>query len=204
MGGIAIYFLLVAVFSTFLYFTQLQMVADLNVSQDEQTVVFARINTIAQTATLILQLVLAGHLIKRLGVAFTLTLLPLTVILGFVGLAIVGSLAALTAFEASFRAVQRAIMRPARETLFTVVSREEKYKSKAATDTFVYRTGDVLGAGWDAVIARIGSLVALASFAIPLAVVAGGLGIWLGRAQGKLVSERQAAAKPREEKAALV
>jgi ATP:ADP antiporter, AAA family len=38
-------------------------------------------------------------------------------------------------------------MRPARETLFTIVSREDKYKSKAFIDTFVgvSRIGDVAG-----------------------------------------------------------
>ena len=54
----------------------------------------------------------------------------------------VGSLAALIVFEATFRAMQRALTRPARETLYTVVSREDKYKSKAFIDTFVYRGGD--------------------------------------------------------------
>ena len=63
----------------------------------------------------------------------------------------VGSFAMLIVFDAAFRAMQRAITRPARETLFTVVSREDKYKSKAFIDTFVYRGGDLLGAwteGW--------------------------------------------------------
>ena len=49
-----------------------------------------------------------------------------------------GRFAALIAFEATFRAVQRGIMRPARETLFTVVPRADRYKSKAFIDTFVY------------------------------------------------------------------
>ena len=83
---------------------------------------------------------------KRFGVAVALALLPVVVSLGFVGLALAGSFAVLIVFEATFRAMQRAITRPARETLFTVVSREDKYKSKAVTDTFVYRGGDVLGA----------------------------------------------------------
>jgi ATP:ADP antiporter, AAA family len=37
--------------------------------------------------------------------------------------------------------------RPAREILFTTVSREEKYKAKSFIDTVVYRGGDVVG-GW--------------------------------------------------------
>jgi AAA family ATP:ADP antiporter len=34
------------------------------------------------------------------------------------------------------------IMRPCRDTLYTVVSREEKYKAKSLIDTFIYRGGD--------------------------------------------------------------
>jgi hypothetical protein len=52
--------------------------------------------------------------------------------------------------------VQRGITRPARETLFTVVSREDKYKSKAVIDTFVYRTGDVVGAWTEGLLGRLG------------------------------------------------
>jgi AAA family ATP:ADP antiporter len=121
---------------------------------------------------------------KRLGVAVTLALLPITVALGFIGLAIIGSLATLIAFEATFRAVQRGIMRPARETLFTIVPRADRYKSKAFIDTFVYRAGDVIGAQTEGLLGRLGmGLAALASFAVPLAMVWMALGLWLGYAQ---------------------
>jgi AAA family ATP:ADP antiporter len=127
---------------------------------------------------------------RRLGVHFTLALLPATVALGFVGLAIVGSLAALIAFEATFRAVQRAIMRPARETLYTVVGREDKYKSKAFIDTFVYRGGDVVGAQAEGLLGRLGmGLAALATVAVPLALVWAALGIWLGRTQRRMAAK---------------
>jgi ATP:ADP antiporter, AAA family len=53
------------------------------------------------------QLVITGHLMKRVGVPFALALLPITAALGFIGLAITGTLAALIVFEACFRAVQR-------------------------------------------------------------------------------------------------
>jgi AAA family ATP:ADP antiporter len=121
---------------------------------------------------------------KRLGVSVTLALLPVTAMLGFVGLAIAGSIAALIAFEAAFRAVQRGIMRPSRETLFTVVPRTDRYKAKAFIDTFVYRTGDVLGAQTEGLLGRLGmGLAALATVAVPLAAAWMALGIWLGYAQ---------------------
>jgi AAA family ATP:ADP antiporter len=106
------------------------------------------------------------------------------VALGFVGLAIAGSIAALIAFEATFRAVQRGIMRPSRETLFTVVPRADRYKAKAFIDTFVYRAGDVVGAQTEGLLKQLGmGLTALAIVAVPLAAAWMALGIWLGYAQ---------------------
>jgi ATP:ADP antiporter, AAA family len=182
--GISAYVLILAVIATFIYFTRLQMVAALGDDVDLWTTMFARIDLYTQTATLVLQAIVAGHIMKRLGVTAALAILPITVALGFIGLAIVASFATLVIFDASFRAIQRAIMRPARETLFTVVSREDKYKSKAFIDTFVYRGGDVVGAQTEGLLARLGmGLMALASVAVPLALMWAALGVWLGRAQ---------------------
>ena len=184
LAGIAVYVLILAVIATFLYFTRLQMVAALGEGLDMRTTVFARVDLYAQITTLVLQAFLAGRLMKHVGVPVTLTLLPITVALGFLGLALVASLATVVVFQAAFNAVDRAIMRPARETLFTVVSRSDKYKSKAFIDTFVYRGGDVMGAGVEGVLSRLAAgLAAVISVAVPLAVVWAILGVWLGRRQ---------------------
>lgn len=187
--GIAAYVIILAIMVTFIYFTRLQMVAALGDDVDLRTAWFAHIDMITQIATLVLQAAITGHLMKRLGVSITLALLPLTVALGFIGLAVVGSLAALIALDATFRAIQRAVMRPARETLYTVVSREDKYKSKAFIDTFVYRTGDVVGAQTEGLLGRLGlGLATLASLAVPLALVWAALAVWLGRTQQRLAA----------------
>jgi AAA family ATP:ADP antiporter len=179
--GISAYVLILAVVATLLYFTRLQMVAALALDTDTRTETFARIDFYTQVATFILQGFLTSHLIKRFGIAFTMALLPLTVIFGFVGLAVVGSLAALIAAEASFKAVQRGVMRPARETLFTNTAREERYKAKAFIDTFVYRGGDALGAQTEGLLKSLGmGFAGLAWFAVPLAVIWMALGLWLG------------------------
>jgi ATP:ADP antiporter, AAA family len=187
--GISGYMLLLSVTGTLIYFTRLKMVADLGESTDLRARAFANIDLITQVATLAIQLVVAGHFMRRLGVAAALVLLPFVVSLGFVSLAILGSYAALVVFDASFKAVQRAIMRPARETLFTVVSREDKYKSKAFTDTFVFRGGDVIGAWTEGFLGQLGmGLAGLATAAVPLAVTWGALGLWLGRRQETLAA----------------
>jgi AAA family ATP:ADP antiporter len=204
--GISAYVLILTVISTFIYFTRLQMVAALGSDLDMRTGVFARIDLYTQLTTLVLQAVVTGHLMKRLGVHITLALLPAIVALGFVGLAISASLAALIVLQATFSAVQRSIIRPARETLFTVVSREDKYKSKAFIDTFVYRTGDVVGAQVEGLLGRLGmGLAALVSVTVPLALVWGVLGVWLGRAQQRRVTDDSAPARTaRREEAVAV
>ena len=185
--GISAYVLMMTIIGTFLYLTQLAMVAALGDDTDLRTTTFAQINLYTQLTTLLLQLVVTGHIMKRFGVSVALALLPLTASLGFIGLAAAGSFAVLILFQATFSAVQRAVARPARETLFTVVSREDKYKSKAVTDTFVYRGGDVIGAWTEAGLRSFGmALVGLASVAVPLAAVWAVLGLWLGRRQGSM------------------
>ena len=193
--GISAYVLLMSIMSTFLYFTRLSMVAALGDDIDLRATVFAQLDTITQVTTLLLQLVVTGHIMKRFGVSVALMLLPLTASLGFVGLAAAGSFAVLVLFQATFSAIQRAVARPARETLFTVVSREDKYKSKAVTDTFVYRGGDVIGAWTEGWLGSLGlALVGLASAVVPLAAAWALLGLWLGRRQGAMLSADGASA----------
>jgi AAA family ATP:ADP antiporter len=189
--GICAFVLFMALMSTFIYFTRLAYVEQMTDVTDERTGFFAQIDFWTQFLTFLLQILITGHIMRRLGVAVAMILLPVTVSLGFVGLAMTGTFTALILLEASYRAVQRGITRPARETLFTVVSREDKYKSKALTDTFVYRFGDVLGAWTEGLLGRLGGgLVALSSLVVPLAIVWAGLALWLGRQQQRVAREK--------------
>lgn len=184
LAGIAGYVLLMTVVATFIYFTRLQMVAAATDDLDAQTAMFGNIDMWTQIAVLVLQLTLTGRIIRRFGLGVALALLPLAMALGFIGLAIYGSFAVLILLEAANRAFQRGLTRPAREALFTVASREDKYKAKAFIDTFVYRVGDVVGAQTEGALGRLGlALGGLASVVVPLAVVWAALGLWLGHAQ---------------------
>lgn len=187
--GIAGFVLVMTVMATFIYFTRLAMVASMTEAVDERTGLFARIDFWTQFATFVLQLLVTGHVMRRLGVGVALVLLPLTVCLGFLGLAITGTFTALVLLEASYRAMQRGLTRPARETLFTVVGREDKYKSKSAIDTFVYRTGDLLGAWTEGFLGKLGGgVAALTALVIPLAAGWAVLAVWLAREQRRLAA----------------
>jgi AAA family ATP:ADP antiporter len=85
------------------------------------------------------------------------------------------------------RAANFAIARPARETLFTVVSREDKYKAKNFIDTFVYRTGDQIGAWTSPVLGKLGlGLSGVSLVAAPLAALWLLFSLWLGKRQLQL------------------
>src|SRR5690606_15935183 len=76
--GIAGYVIIMTVMATLLYFTRLQMVAAISDDVDLRTALFARIDLITQLATLVLQAIIAGRVMKRFGVHVTLMLLPIT------------------------------------------------------------------------------------------------------------------------------
>ncbi|MET0329539.1 MAG: MFS transporter [Luteimonas sp.] len=191
--GIAGYVVIMTIVATFIYFTRLQMVAVAETDLDARTGLLGSIDMWTQIAVLVLQVTLTGQIIRRLGLSFALALLPLAMAVGFIGLAIYGSFLVLILLEAANRAIQRGLTRPARETLFTVVDREDKYKAKAFIDTFVYRVGDVVGAQTEGVLGRLGlALGGLVSVVVPLALVWAALGIWLGRAQQRHADAREA------------
>ena len=191
LSGIAAFVLLMTVVATFIYFTRLQMVAAVTDDLDARTAIFGNIDMWTQVATLVLQLTLTGKIIQRFGLGVALAILPIATALGFIGLAIYGSFVVLVLLEAANRAVQRGITRPAREALYTVVSREDKYKAKAFIDTFVYRAGDVVGAQTEGLLGRLGlAMGGLVSVVVPLAVVWAALALWLGRAQSRLAPQQ--------------
>ncbi|MDX3925813.1 MAG: MFS transporter [Shinella sp.] len=193
--GIAGYVLLMTVLATFIYFTRLQMVAAVADDTDARAAILGNIDMWTQVAVLILQLTLTGKIIKRLGLGVTLAILPAATAIGFIGLAIYGSFVVLILLEAANRAVQRGITRPAREALFIVVSREDKYKAKAFVDTFIYRAGDVVGAQTEGMLGRLGlAMGGLVSVVLPLALVWAMLGLWLGRGQARRVEQPLASA----------
>ena len=184
--GIAGYVVLMTIMATFIYFTRLHMVAAAEGDLDARTALLGNIDMWTQIAVLALQLALTGHIIRRFGLAVALAALPIATAVGFIGLAIYGSFTVLILLEATNRALQRGLTRPAREALFTVVGREDKYKAKAFIDTFVYRVGDVVGAQTEGALGRLGlALGGLVSVVVPLALVWAALGIWLGRMQHK-------------------
>jgi AAA family ATP:ADP antiporter len=188
--AVSAFLLLYAVTSTFVYFQQAAIVSHSFTDRGAQTSFFASIDLGVNSLALLFQLFFTGRLIVLLGVALALALLPALTMLGFAALALTPSLGVIAAFQIIRRAADYAIARPTREVIYTVVSREDRYKTKGFIDTFVYRLGDQVGA-WamaplNGVGARAASLVAIAVAALWLLNA-----LWLGRRQQSLEAEER-------------
>jgi AAA family ATP:ADP antiporter len=191
--NVTVFMLLFAITSTFLYFQQAGIVSAAFRDRGAQTAFFASVDLLVNVLTLVIQLFLTGRLVLLLGVAVTLALLPVLTIVGFGVLALVPTIGAVAVFQVVRRAADYALTRPSREVLYTVVPREDRYKTKSFIDTVVYRTGDQLGA-WSVTLLRaLGFGSAHLSWAVvPVAVVWLLNAVWLGRRQERLAAAPRA------------
>ena len=179
--GVCFYLFCYTALSTLLYVEMARLVSQEYTSPRERTQLFAALDLAVNVLTLALQVGVAGRMLTRIGVTATLALLPAFAALGFAVLAAVPTLAVLVAFGIVRRAGEFALSKPAREVLFTVVAREEKYKAKNAIDTVVYRGGDMLSSWLVAALRGLGfGLAALSLVAVPLALAWLASALWLG------------------------
>jgi len=108
-------------------------------------------------------------------------------IAGFASLAAMPTLAACILFGATYRAVLNGFTSPSRETLFTVIAREQKFKAKSFLDTFMSRAGDASGALAEGSMFAMGPGIAgLAAAVLPLGLAWVALAAVLGRTQARL------------------
>ena len=191
--GICILMLLYSTLATFLYFQQAQIVRDSFQGSADRTAVFAAMDLAVNALTLFVQLLLTSRIIGRLGLGWSLALVPMMLMGGFLLLGWMPSLSVLILVQVLRRSGNYALMRPAREMLYVVVSREEKYKAKNFVDTVVYRGGDAVSAWVYAGMGALGlTMAGIAYAAVPLA------GVWaltayrLGRRQMQMASPADA------------
>ncbi|MES9989391.1 MAG: MFS transporter [Candidatus Thiodiazotropha endolucinida] len=182
--GICLLMLLFTLLSTFLYFQQAQIVKDAFSDSETRTSVFAAIDLSVNLLTLLLQTFVTSRLVKGVGLGITLALIPLLLAFGFLLLGFYPTLPVLIAVQVMRRAGNYAIMRPTREMLYVVLSREEKYKAKNFIDTVVYRGGDAVSSWLYAGLKSVGfTLSSIAWIAVPISLFWAWIAYRLGRRQ---------------------
>ena len=187
--NVSVYILLFSITSTFLYFQQLEIARLSFAERGARTAFFARIDLWVNILTLIAQLFLTARVLRVIGVALTLAILPALSIVGFGTLAMAPTIAVVVVYQVLRRAGNFAFARPTREVLFTVVPREDKYKAKSFIDTVIYRTGDQVGAWSFAALSFLGlAMTGVAIVAVPISIAWLLNALWLGRKQEQLAS----------------
>lgn len=181
LAGIVAYVLCTATAATFLYAEQQAIVHAQLPDRVAATELFASIDLWSQVGTFVLQALLARFLLERVGPGAVMLLLPLAQGIGISALVATPVIATLVAVQLTTRTLTHGLTRPARELLFTVVPRGDKYQAKHAIDTFGYRLGDfgsvwlhqglkAIGAGGAAI---VGAIVPLSLVWMALAMALG-------------------------------
>jgi ATP:ADP antiporter, AAA family len=183
--GIAAFVLLMTWVSTFLYLEQQSFVAKVFASADQRTRFFAGIDFWVQAASLVGQVLLFGRLFKWVGMRAMLAAVPIIMTAGYAIFALAPRFMVLVVVYAVRRVGDYALTRPCRDALYTVVSREEKYKAKSLIDTFVYRGGDATsGSLYQAMTQSLGAGPAVVGWAgAAISAIWTVLALALGRAQ---------------------
>ncbi len=143
LAGISLYMIMGTMGGTFLYYQQTGMVGELLQSGAERTEYFAQVNLVQNCVTLVFELLGTWVLLRYVGLTAGLVILPLVHLLGFTALYFEPTLLILASFNVLSRSCRYAFAVPARDVMFTIMSREEKYTAKGFIETAVYRGGDV-------------------------------------------------------------
>lgn len=139
--------LLYVTVNTILYYQQAAVVAAAFSDSAARAAYFARIDFAVNALTVVTQLAVTRVLLTSYGVTPLLMLSPLVVAAGFAWLAVSPTPLLLAGIQVVHRAGNFSLIAPARESLFTRVDRESRYKAKAFIDTAIYRGGDLVN-GW--------------------------------------------------------
>lgn len=188
LGAIAFTMLAYSLFSTFMYFQQVAIIGELFTDTASRSVVFAKVDLLVNILTVICQLFFTGRIISYLGLGKSLALVPLLLTIGLLALAVAPLLGwSLLTVVLSLQVIRRvgsyALINPARESLYVLLSRAEKYKAKNFIDTSVIRAGDFISVAMLSLLKALGlGLTSIALSATLVTVPWLVASIYLGRA----------------------
>ncbi|WP_448248952.1 NTP/NDP exchange transporter [Thalassotalea agariperforans] len=190
--GIAGFIFLLTGVSAFFYTTQSDVLAEY--SRAERKQLLGGIELITNSLTILIGLFVSNRLFRKFGLAASLSFVPFAI----AGLMLILSANPVILFVlilvVARRAGNYAIVRPAREILYTAVDKETRFKTKPIIDIAVYRGGDVF---WIWTIAFIGD--GYLGFSTPEKIIAGAVVAFLWGLLGFYIGKRHESAEKQEE-----
>jgi AAA family ATP:ADP antiporter len=182
---------------TLLYNEQAAIARTFFATPEARTNYFATLDLAINLTTILVQVFLTRFLLVRYGIGPLLLIPAGAIFLGYCLLAAAPLPLLVAIVQVATRAGEFSLAKPARETVYTRVDRESRYKGKAVIDTAIYRAGDLVFVWLHKGLAMLGST---AVFLTGAALAAGlGLAAWsLIRLQKQPLPEEQAAARAAE------
>lgn len=180
--GIGFSSIIASLLGTALYMFTASLLEQSALEPNARTQFFSNINIATNFIALTGQLFVVRHVVRLLGIGASLALMPIISIAGFAILAVEPTLAGLAILTIIRRGTGFALTKPTSDMLYSVVTPEEKYKTKNFIDTAVYRGGDLIGT-WSVrgLMSGFGmGLGAVLWTMVPFAAIWSVLAVWLG------------------------
>lgn len=148
-----------------------------------RTAFYARIDLAINVLTIVVQVGVTRWLLVRYGVAPAMLIPAAAITLGYCALAASPFPLLVAIVQVVTRSGEFALAKPARESIYTRVDREIRYKAKGFIDTAVYRTGDVAFVWLHHGLTKVLGLGSAVVFGVGIFVALGLLGgvLWLLR-----------------------
>jgi len=165
---------------TALYMFAAQMVGDSISGANARTEFFSNINFWTNLFALLGQMFIVKQIVVRFGIGRSLAFLPVVSVAGFILLAFDPVLGVVAFLTIARRALGFSFSKPTTDMLYSVVTPEEKYKTKNFIDTAVYRFGDIVGT-WSVKLLLGFGIAGVSIAMLPFAVIWFLIALWLGR-----------------------
>jgi ATP:ADP antiporter, AAA family len=140
--GIAVFIALYTAIGSFAYFEQTNLLRAYD--EVQRTQILSLLSLIVNILTFALGFFVTSHLVKRYGMPTTLAIMPVVMCVALLVLSFAPILLVLIVMQIARQAGNYGVTRPAREMLFTAVSRESRFKAKSVVDVVMYRGTDAV------------------------------------------------------------
>jgi ATP:ADP antiporter, AAA family len=179
--AIGIFIILYTSVSSIIYFEQKNLLAPFD--RMERSQILGAVDWSVNILTFGIAFFASGRIVKYWGMPITLSSIPFATVFGLMSLATFPLLMVTLGLQIARRAGEYALIHPAREMLFTLVGREDRFKAKPVIDIVAYRGGDMVTSwAFAALTEGIGlGLSAMAAIGAAVSMVLGLVGIFLGK-----------------------
>jgi len=178
--GIVVCSIIASLLGTALYIFAAQMVEESISGTNARTEFYSNINFWTNLFALLGQMFIVKQIVMRFGIGRSLALQPIVSVAGFILLAFDPVLAVVAFLTIARRALGFSFSKPSTDMLYSVVTPEEKYKTKNFIETAVYRFGDIIGA-WSVKLLMVLGISGVSIMMLPFAAIWFVIALWLGR-----------------------